>query len=38
MGGSEVLVLEPLAIRNDVTVKVDGGVLRSPLTLSTNSN
>lgn len=25
-GGSEVLVIEPIVFRDDVTIKVDGGV------------
>ena len=31
-GGSEVLVLEPIAFRDDITIKVDGGVLLTRLT------
>ena len=37
-GGSEVLVIEPIAFKDDVTVKFDGGVLHSPSTRCTVSN
>ena len=36
-GGSEMLVVEPLIIREDITIKVDGGVLRSPWIRCTDS-
>ena len=29
-GGSEVLVVEPIVFRDDITIKVDGGVLPLP--------
>ena len=37
-GGSEVLVIEPIAFKDDITVKSDGGALRSLSTLCTDSN
>lgn len=35
-GGSEVLVVEPIVFRDDITIKVDGGALRSPLVQETS--
>ena len=29
-GGSEVLVIEPIVFRDDITIKIDGGALHSP--------
>ena len=35
-GGSEVLVVEPIVFRDDITIKIDGGALRSPLVQETS--
>lgn len=41
-GGEEtpkvMLISEPIAFKDDITVKVDGGVLRSPSTRCTGNN
>ena len=37
-GGSEVLVIEPIAFKDDITVKFDGGALRSPSTRCTGNS
>ena len=35
-GGSEVLVDEPIVYLDDITIKVDGGSVRSPLVQETS--
>ena len=37
-GGSEVLVLEPICFRDDITIKISEGGLRSNSTRCTGSN
>lgn len=36
-GGYVPMIVEPLIIREDITIKVDGGVLHSPWTQCTDS-